>query len=353
MSRSIGFVCAELLPLLLESTEAPFDDAAVQCLHLARAMRRRGWQPVFVTPLGRPVTPCVVASDLGPIHIVEAAARADGPWGRARAAWRLRCALRHLRLDVVVDGRAPDVWSAWLGAPRALHLLPGERIPAGGPHGWRSGLGRDVLVPSRSAASSWQHGRRRAHVLPPAFPTPAPAPGPRDGVVWVGALDAGSGADVLLDLAAAFPDSRFDVLGMAGGERRYAARFRHRAVAHPNVRLSSDVAHRDVVARLAAARLLVSTRWRCDLTAHVVLAWLHGAVVVALQSDPDALLSAARLGLTAADPHALCDALQRGLEDETLCAAIRARARRHAETHFDIEHVAPRFERLVEQLASG
>ncbi len=353
MAPSMVVVCPDLLPMLLESAVAPYREPAVQCLHLVEELRARGWQLSFVTPVSGAREPSTVSSRLGPVRVWGRDA-AGTWWSRLRHARRLYGALRDTPGDLVLRCDAPGELprTAWpVGRPQ-VQLLAGERVPQ---RHWARGDtailrgARLVMVPSTTFRARLR-SPARAQVLPPAFPVPAPPRRERRAVAWVGPLRRDSGSDVFLDLADAFPDTPFQLCAQSGGDAAYAARVQARCRTLANVALALDAPYPHVVESLGAARFLVSTARGGDLAARSVLAWLHGAVVVSLVSDPDALLRERGLGWHAVDPHALFVAVQRGLQNDDACALVRERARRYAEEAFDVRRVAERFERRVAPL---
>ena len=358
MSRSVAVVCPDVLPMLLESAVAPYREPAVQCLHLVEELHARGWQLAFLTTVSGSRDAHVLPSRLGPAHVLGTDV-AEGWWARRRRARRLHRALRQLPGDVVLRWDAPFPPApapAWPVPRPHVHLLTGERAPRRRRFAAAASLARgaaQLWVPSVGFGARLGRAQRRAAVLPPGFPLPE-APGTRRrGIAWVGPLDPDSGADVLLDLADAFPSTRFTMCAQPGAEPLYAARVAQRARALGNVRLQDDAAYADVLQQLGSARLFVSTARNCDLTARTVLAWQRGAVVVSLVSDPDGLLREHKVGLRCRDPHTLFEAVRRGLEDDATCAELRARARRFAEERFDVQRVATHCERLLETLLAS
>jgi len=355
MSRSIGFVCADLLPLLLESAVAPYREAAVQVVHLAEALRARGWDLAFLTPVAGTNVDSVVPSRLGPAHVVWVGAVPDNRWTRWQQGRRLELARQRLEADLVVlcDARALGFDAPWgRRSARIVHWLTGERcvLPRRSHVAWRRRNVPNLLVPSQALASHIDAAPERTHVLAPGFPLPPAPRAQRTGIAWIGALDPDSGADVLLDMADAFPGCRFDVCSQPGSDTRYAQRFEQRAGNADNVVLQANASYRDVVLRLSTARLLLSTTRTSDLAARIVLAWLHGAALVSLASDPDGLLRRRRLGLLARDPHELYQATRQTLEDDELCSDLRGRAREYAAEHFDIARVAGTCEQIMDSL---
>jgi glycosyltransferase involved in cell wall biosynthesis len=179
----------------------------------------------------------------------------------------------------------------------------------------------------------------RVQVLPNFHPAP-PDRGRNDAavrqVVWIANFKPLKNPGAFVRLARRFSrrsDVRFVMVGGApAGE--WAKQQLHDIAAAPNVDYRGALSQSAVNSLLERADLLVNTSDHEGFSNTFIQAWMRRVPVVSLRVDPDRLLSRGGLGAVAGgDEEKLYESVAALLDDPDRCAAIGARARRHALEH--------------------
>jgi glycosyltransferase involved in cell wall biosynthesis len=285
-------------------------DEALQQTLLARALARRGHEV------------SMVVADLG---------QADGAqWDgvrtfKARSRWAgLWPALARADADVYYASGA-GAQAALL----ALYCLRHDRrlvLRASGP---RFGLrgANAIVVPSASAQRALAPLRSR--VAGPLVEA-GPAAATRDiDVLWTSPMRGPARPDRALSLARRLPQARVHLAGgPLPGDEVLFREIRRMGEDIFNVQFHGALPHREALALYARAKLLLSTGDEDGLPQAWLQAWAHGVPVAAL-SDPGGVVAAKGLGVVAASPIRLFDAVRALLEDEAGWQVLSARCRRY------------------------
>ena len=194
---------------------------------------------------------------------------------------------------------------------------------------------------------------------------PMPCPGPSDGeyvapqppsagdarVVWVGRISPEKRLDVLIEIAAALPQVRFEVAGGAKAGDQAADAVLARARALPNVRLLGRVARSDMPALYRGASALICTSSYEGFPNTFLEAWSHGVPVISTV-DPDNLIQERGLGAVADTAPALAGQLSRALGSPERWTQLSGNARSYYVTHHQMDEALLRFERLFAEAAA-
>lgn len=379
--------------------------AEVQQFLLARALARRGHEPVFLVsdrpglraaPAGGPAPdggPGFVRPLPMPFHL-----SARTPLEQAANARALWDALAQADADVLVQKGAgvltleTALFARTVGRPFVfVTASDGDWAPGVSPLGrLRRALFRQGAGWARAIVAQTDHQRdqaaRRVGVparviregipLPPAAPSPdtadgvGPPPGaPADAaapdaggkeraVLWVATLRWFKRPGSFLDLAARLPEVPFWVAGGAwigDGDRdaRTAEAFRARAAALPNVRWFGLLPNDRVLALQRRAEVFVNTSLVEGFPQTFLEAWACGTPVVTLGVDPDEVICRHGLGFHTATEEDLADSVRRLLEDEPLRRQIGRRGTAYVRAHHDLERTAEAYEALFSELLSS
>jgi glycosyltransferase involved in cell wall biosynthesis len=357
MARSVCFVGHLMLPLLTGSDEPVVGGAEVQSFHLAAELQRRGWQTSFlVCSLDGTAAGTVLATPYGPAQILYPRHASKTPAIKLQEKRALFAAIRASDASLVFQRAVWDADVAAIAARRNripyVYSLASDRDALRLPFLSRR---RNVLrwataVAAQSAAQreSVRRYGRDATIIPTGFPVPTWQESGRNTVLWVGTLRALKRPGLFLDLAAEHPDWRFVLCGGPGEDPRVAEQIAARAAHLPNVDAAGFVPYARMPEYFARARVIINTSEYEGFPNTFVLAWLYGAVVLALGVDPDGWLSRGGLGAVARDAPELSALLRRALTDDEWTRATMQRARRHAERVHDIGPVTTAFEALFE-----
>ena len=162
--------------------------------------------------------------------------------------------------------------------------------------------------------------------------------------LWVSNLRQLKRPDLFLDLARALPAIQCHMVG--GPQPDSAQLFADTAAAAaslPNLHFAGQVPYHDVTAIYENARVLVNTSDMEGFPNTYLQAWAHGVPVVAY-FDPDGVIAREGLGIAAADPTQMRDAVRRLSQDEGAWHEASARCRRYMQAHFSEDRVlAPYF----------
>lgn len=210
--------------------------------------------------------------------------------------------------------------------------------------------------------------RRQQHMLRESFRLgahviPMPCPGPTDvdyavtppegapRVVWIGRFSHVKRLEVMLDVAAAAPEIRFEVAGTPEAKDDYSRALFDRVALLPNVTLRGAIGRHQMSDFYRGAVALLCTSEYEGFPNTFLEAWSIGVPVVSTV-EPDVLLSEGRLGLVGRSPQDLAAALRRLAADRTLWAETSARCRAYYRDHHTVERSMPQFERMLQEAAA-
>jgi glycosyltransferase involved in cell wall biosynthesis len=154
-------------------------------------------------------------------------------------------------------------------------------------------------------------------------------------VLWVGNMRSVKQPKILLNLARAMPQLRFEVAGGPyRGEESLYEECRREAASLRNLKFHGAVPFHDMPALYERARVLVGTSHTEGFPNTYLQAWAHGAPVVAFL-DPDALIARNGLGRAVGDLGQMADAVREILADAGRWGEVSARCRSYFERRAD------------------
>jgi glycosyltransferase involved in cell wall biosynthesis len=172
----------------------------------------------------------------------------------------------------------------------------------------------------------------------------------REAFLWIGRLAGYKHPEDYVDLAAAMPEARFRMIGVASGSdgRRLAAALAKRTASLPNLEVL-DPRPRDELGPLYDSAVAVVNTAEFEGMPNVFLeGWARGVPALALRHDPDGVIAREGLGAFAAgDRKRLVEqarALWAAREDRD---ELRARCAAHVREHHSLERVADEWEDVL------
>jgi glycosyltransferase involved in cell wall biosynthesis len=192
-----------------------------------------------------------------------------------------------------------------------------------------------------------------AHVIPmpcpgPAGPTVA-SPRPTGGsprVVWIGRFSHVKRLEVMLEVARAAPEIRFEVAGTPEAKDDYSRGLFEKVATLPNVTLRGVIGRHEMSDFYRGALALLCTSEYEGFPNTFLEAWSIGVPVVSTV-EPDTLLSRGGLGLVGHTPAELAAALRRLAADEQLWTKTATRCGTYYREHHTVERSMPQFERML------
>ncbi len=176
----------------------------------------------------------------------------------------------------------------------------------------------------------------------------------RRHVLWVGRARRMKRPEIYMDLCEALPQQPF-VMVLSPDEPDFAETVRRSAQRLPNLTLVEGVPPARMRDYYLAAKALVNTSDYEGFPTTYVEAFAAGVPVVALNSDPDELLSRHGLGFYArGDRDDLVAGVKQLCADPEEWRAASRRVREYARQHYDPARVVDRYEELFQRaLAMG
>ncbi|NOT02890.1 MAG: glycosyltransferase family 4 protein [Phycisphaerales bacterium] len=171
-------------------------------------------------------------------------------------------------------------------------------------------------------------------------------------ILWVGRLAEQKRPDRLLDLAEACPTLKFEVVGAANANSRYAQEVQSRGQRLPNVAMRGWVPHESMGDYYSRAALLVCTSDSEGYPNTFMEAWARGLPTVSTV-DPDGVVATNGLGAIGPDVASLAGGVRRLLENGCEWQACSQRARRFFLDHHTVTACADAYERLLSELPLG
>jgi glycosyltransferase involved in cell wall biosynthesis len=173
---------------------------------------------------------------------------------------------------------------------------------------------------------------------------------PSPGFLWVGRFRRTKRPDVMLDLARALPEIKFTVIGGYAGNERYASAITRALGGIPNVEHIPFVPPADIEAYYHGAHALINTSSLEGFPNTYLHAWVHGIPVIALEIDPDGVLTKNGIGIVAGDLQGLVDAVRRIRANPAMRAEMSRRAARYVRENHDIRDRGDDYIRLFEDI---
>lgn len=177
----------------------------------------------------------------------------------------------------------------------------------------------------------------------------ASADGAQTRILWVGRIDRNKRPHWLLDLAAAYPEYQFDIVGEANVAGDYSADFADKAGDFANISVHGKVARHEIARFYKAADLLCCTSEFEGFPATFLEAWSFGLPVVSTV-DPGGNIEASGAGCVVPDLDDMRDAIKpEGLEAQG--SAWSKNARELYERKFSPDACLARFSDVLRKVA--
>lgn len=295
--RHVCFVSFTLYPVLVGADIPVVGGAEVQQTMIARALLRRGYR-VSVLTKDYGVPPSVTPGGIEVHHLPPLPGRGVKGlrWLHPRLS-EVVAALRRIDPDVVYFRAAGGVLAAcaWYARRAGKQLvyaaasdadfLPGRQCLLERHDAWlyRRGLSHcdTVLVQNQEQlALLARHHRVQGRVVPNCYEEPGCLAGDADGpVIWVGTVKALKRPELFVELARAFPQRRFVMVGGPGGDAASRACFealQAQAAAVPNLEVAGFVPFAQVGRRYDGAAALLNTSEVEGFPNTFLQAWIRG-----------------------------------------------------------------------------
>jgi len=173
--------------------------------------------------------------------------------------------------------------------------------------------------------------------------TPLTPPGmPRKAqplvVLWVGSIHPRKQPEVLLELAKALPQARFQMVG-GSSNRDYVDEIKRQAEAIPNLEYAGFVPYGEINQYFSRASVFVSTSTSEGFPNVFIQAWMNYTPVVSLNIDPDDVIDRYKLGFHSKTFEQMVGDIKSLLGDEKLRCQMGENSRRYVEENHDIREV--------------
>ncbi|MGH8707868.1 MAG: glycosyltransferase family 4 protein [Burkholderiales bacterium] len=185
-----------------------------------------------------------------------------------------------------------------------------------------------ILVQSSAQAKSlWRNYGLASRVAGMLVEQPLPVATRDIDVLWVGTLRSVKRPDRVLELAGKLPKARIHMVGGAvAGEKGLFREIQRAAATRANLFFHGHLSYQDTNRLYGRARLLLNTSDVEGFPNSYLQAWVRGVPVVTL-IDPDRVIEREELGIAAAGPAQIADAVHRLLDDPRAWRAASDRCR--------------------------
>jgi glycosyltransferase involved in cell wall biosynthesis len=173
---------------------------------------------------------------------------------------------------------------------------------------------------------------------PPADPTPS---GTR--VLWAGRIARVKRLEMLIDVARALPQVKFDVAGMPYIGDTYSENVMTEASRIPNIVLHGTVPRERMGGLYRNASLFCNTSEYEGFPNTFLEAWSHGLPIVSTV-DPDGLIASRQLGLAAHDVAGIVNGIRAFIEHPRMWREMSVNSRSHYIANHTVEQVMRQFE---------
>lgn len=197
-----------------------------------------------------------------------------------------------------------------------------------------------------------------SHVIPMPCPGPVDAIGPtppadtQPRVVWIGRFSHVKRLELMLEVAAAASEFRFEIAGTPESDDQYSRDLIARCKALPNVVLRGVIGRHQMADFYRGALALLCTSEYEGFPNTFLEGWSIGVPVVSTV-EPDALLSAGGLGLIGHTAAEMASCLRRLASDKRLWSETSAKCRTYYREHHTMERSMPQFERMLQEASAG
>ncbi len=174
--------------------------------------------------------------------------------------------------------------------------------------------------------------------------------GPRDLILWIGAIRRVKQPERFLELAARMPRQQFVLLGgNAVGEGSFSKKIVDEAESIPNLTLPGHVPHHMTLSYLSRAAILVNTSVVEGFPNAFLEAWNVGVPVFSLH-DVDGLIENEGLGEVCEDMDHMESAIRSSLDDPDRMTLMRQRTQNLVEERFSAKALARQYVDFFEDL---
>jgi len=350
-------------PLLAQKDIEVVGGAELQCVLLARELRKRGLDVSFIVSDFGQQSPEVIDD----IRILKAYP-ADTPIGirfsTMRLIWR---ALRQADADLYYGFRGiAGIVALYcllrrkklvIGVPSDMELQ-GDRVKRLNIYNWlwRFDLRRANSVIAQTKYQQEMLKRRfgRDSVLIKAFhPIESKAIEKEIPpiVLWVGTIrPEWKQPEVFLKLASAIPEAKFQMVGGPSREEEFYEQIKAAAGKIPNLDFVGFVPHHEITKYFEKASIFVNTSDVEGFPNTFLEAWSRYTPVVSLNIDPDEIICERKLGFHSKSFEQMVEDVKRLLADERLRQELGGNGRRYVEQEHDLNKAVEHYIRLFNQL---
>lgn len=197
-----------------------------------------------------------------------------------------------------------------------------------------------------------------AHVIP------MPCPGPTDAaagtitppstparVVWIGRFSHVKRLELMLDVAAATPEIRFEIAGTPDSNDDYSRGLLARVETLPNVAFKGVIGRHHMTAFYRGATALLCTSEYEGFPNTFLESWSTGVPVISTV-EPDSLLSEGGLGLIGRNASELSAAIRQLVANPKQWTDMSVRCQRYYEERHTVESSMPKFEQMLAEAAN-
>ena len=162
-------------------------------------------------------------------------------------------------------------------------------------------------------------------------------------VLWVGTMAEVKQPELLVKLAEAIPEAKFQMVGGPSANRELYDRIGASASTISNLELAGFVPFDKVNDYFSRASILVNTSMFEGFPYAFIQAWMHYTPVVSLNSDPDEIICQHRLGFHSRTFPQFIQDVKRLVEDMPLRREMGENGRRYVEKNHDIDRIVGQY----------
>jgi glycosyltransferase involved in cell wall biosynthesis len=169
-------------------------------------------------------------------------------------------------------------------------------------------------------------------------------------VLWVGAMAEVKQPELLVKLAEAIPEAKFQMVGGPSANRELYDQIGASASTISNLELAGFVPFDKVNDYFSRASILVNTSMFEGFPYAFIQAWMCYTPVVSLNSDPDEIICQHRLGFHSRAFPQLTQDVRRLLADEPLRQEMGENGRQYVEKNHDIDRIVTEHIEVISRL---
>lgn len=170
-------------------------------------------------------------------------------------------------------------------------------------------------------------------------------------VLWVGRIQPIKQPEVVLEIAEAFPQHEFRVLGGPGDEQLFES-LQDRSATMANVQVEGHVPHEEIGEYYQRATLLLNTSKSEGFPNTFLEAWSYRRPVVSLKVDPDEIISTNELGVVGDGTiEQLKDNLATMFADDQFRGNCGESGYDYVTEHHSVSRIVDKYERVFRSVA--